>query len=193
MLKFRVLLFAGLLISLCTALQAQDSKEYFIRQPLSLRFSYQLLHSTHQNNFTGGSFDVNVDMTKHLMLGAGVQYAGRHLHYDNGWTLTHLRFFPVYLNTIYAFCPARRFQPYLHTEEGISFNHYNKLDTTVLPTPYPVSEPGLYLSGNLGTNIIFLNHLKAFTELGYKGFKHSTNELDVNPHGVTGRLGIDIY
>lgn len=174
------------------SVRAQNEKELYFRRPLTLRFTYQLLHSTHSDNFKGGSFDVNVGMTKHITLGIGAQYAGTRLHGDNGWVLTNLRLLPVYLNSIYTFCTSCTFQPYIHTEEGISFNHYNKLDSSVSYLPFKVKESGLYLSGNVGMNISLFNHFKAFSEIGYKGFKHSINALDVNPHGFTMRAGLDL-
>ena len=172
------------------SLAAQNEKEYFYNRPITFRLSYQLLHSTHRTNFTGGSFDIDFAMSNHFLLGLGTQYAATPYHQDNGWVLTKLRFFPLYLNSIYTLCSRCLFQPYIHTEEGISFNHYNKLDTSISPVPFKVSEAGLYLSGNAGMNVTLSKRLKIFSEIGYKGFKHSFNDLDVNPHGVTVCAGL---
>ena len=194
MFKRRTIIFAVLLfcLLLCTHLiYAQDSTRSNIN-PFSLRVAFQYLRSTHATIFNGASVDGNYNLSPHFAAGLGVQYAGTHLHPDNGWILTDLRLLPVYTSQIYTFLPEHRVQPFIHTEEGISFNHYNKLDSAVAPQPYKVSEEGLYLSGNAGVDIVLLKHLKVFTELGYKGYKHSTYDLDVNPHGLTARIGIEL-
>ena len=170
-------------------LQAQDSTRSNAG-PFSFRTDFQYLRSTHATIFDGASVNGDYQMSPHFALGLGVQYAGTHLHNDNGWVLTNLKLLPVYISQIYTFLPTHRVQPYIHSEEGISFNHYDKLDLAVKPSPYKVSEEGLYLSGNGGVDIVLLKHLKVFTELGYKGYNHSTNDLDVNPHGLTTRVGI---
>lgn len=193
--KYRTTAFAFFCVAAlaCCAVQssAQFDKMYAFRAPFSVRFSYQLLSSTHGDNFTGGSIDFNVSASTHWRVGAGVQYAANHRHFDNGWTLTHLHFLPLYVTTIYTFCPTCRFQPYLHSEEGISFNHYYKTDPAVSNMPYKIAETGLYLSGNAGLNVTTANDGKIFTEMGYKGFKHSLNDLDVNPHGFAVRTGFE--
>ena len=170
---------------------AQDSSHHSHVTNIFFRFSYQLLHSTHKDNFNGGSIDASYKLSPHFAAGLGVQYAGTPRHFDNGWILTNLRLLPVYINTIYTLCINHRLQPYVHTEEGISVNRYNKLDSTVSPQPYKVSEAGLYLSGNIGVSFSLSSHTKIFTEIGYKGYKHSTNDLDVNPHGFTARIGLN--
>ena len=191
--RMAVFLIISCLCLLSFSVYAQHDNLVLFRQPVSLRFTYQLLHSTHKDNFNGGSVDLNFSTSKHIILGAGVQYAGTHLHYDNGWVLTNLRMLPVYLNSFYVFCPHSQVQPYLHTEEGISFNHYNKVNTALSPLSYKVSETGLYLSGNLGSRVMISDDVNGFTEIGYKGYKHSVNDLDVNPHGVTLRSGFEFY
>lgn len=172
-------------------LQAQDSARSNI-SPFSFRADFQHLRSTHATIFNGVSANGDYNVSPHFSVGLGVQYAGTHLHNDNGWVLTNLKLLPVYTSQIYTFLPTHRVQPYIHSEEGISFNRYDKLDPVVVPHPFKVSEEGLYLAGNGGVDIVLLKHLKVFTELGYKGYKHSANDLDVNPHGLTTRLGIEL-
>lgn len=183
----------GLVYTLLHAcsLYAQDSTQQKDK-PFAFRAAYQYLRSTHATIFNGASIDGDYAVSPHFTAGLGIQYAGTHLHPDNGWILTDLRLLPVYTSQIYTLLPTHRLQPFLHTEEGISFNHYNKLDTAVAPQPYKVSEKGLYLAGNAGINVVLLKHLKLFTELGYKGYKHSAHDLDVNPHGLTARFGVEL-
>lgn len=171
--------------------KAQDSAS--TRKHMAfIRTSYQFMHSTHSTNFNGVSADINWMVTRHIALGGGLQYASTPLHNDNGWVLTRLRLFPVYFNNLYQFCTACQVQLYFHSEEGISVNHYHKLDPTISDKPYLVTEGGLYLSADIGTNVVISPHLKAFTEIGYKGYRHSFNALDVNPHGFTARVGIEL-
>ncbi|MDQ2752253.1 MAG: porin family protein, partial [Bacteroidota bacterium] len=161
-------------------------------QPVSFRASYQLLHSTHRTNFNGVSVDANHQFTKRFSAGIGVQYAATPKHPDNGWQLTHLHLLPVYANGIYTFNTNHIVQPYLHTEAGISFNHYYKRNAAASLSPFAVSETGLYLSENVGVRFALWQQTHLFVEAGYKGYKHSFNALDVNPHGFTVRAGIEL-
>lgn len=185
----RWLLIGCCVACLCKNNFAQNQKGE-THQRLIFRASYQLLHSTHSTNFNGGSIDVNRRFTKHWVAGVGVQYAATPQHPDNGWLLTRLHLLPVYLNGIYTFKTKHAVQPYLHTEAGISFNHYYK--SYAASQPFEVSETGLYLSENVGVNIAVSAHVRLFVEAGYKGYKHSFNALDVNPHGFTMRAGIEL-
>ena len=188
------LFFAIICFLVCCAnnrVNAQN-KDNAIQQKISFRIAYQLLHSTHATNFNGVSIDADYRFSNHFASGIGIQYAATRRHPDNGWMLTNLHLLPVYLNAIYAFNINHTVQPYIHVEAGVSFNHYHKLDTTVSSSPFPVSEAGLYLSGNGGVNISVSRTTQLFFEMGYKGYKHSTNDLDVNPHGFTIRTGIGL-
>lgn len=176
---------------LCNCLFAQSKKPDTFR-PVSLRLTYQLLHSTHTTNFKGASIDADYHFSNRFATGIGIQYAATHRHPDNGWVLTNLHLLPVYVNSIYMFNPNHVVQPFVHAEAGVSFNHYHKLDTAVSPAPFPVSEMGLYLSGNGGVSFAVSPHNHLFVEMGYKGYKHSANALDVNPHGFTMRTGIEL-
>ena len=152
--------------------------------------SYQWMHTTHTTIINGGAVDVNYALSPHVALGLGVQYASAPLHNDNDWVLTKLRFVPVYFNNIFSFWPHHRLHPYFHAEEGVSFNSYNKLDLAQSPQPFKVREAGLYLSGNFGGLYTITKRLGIFAEIGYKGYKHSFDEYDINPHGITLRGGI---
>ena len=187
----RWLLVVFLVSSLCKDISAQNKKSD-APQPVSFRLSYQLLHSTHGTNFNGGSVDADHQFTNRLALGVGIQYAATPEHPDNGWLLTRLHLLPVYINGIYIFNTKHIVQPYLHSEAGISFNHYYKLDVTVSSSPFPVSEAGLYLSENVGVSFVVSPNMHLFVGTGYKGYKHSFNALDVNPHGFTIRTGIEL-
>ncbi len=186
---FRCLLVGIFMSCFCKSIFAQNQNSD-IHQPLIFRFSYQLLHSTHGTNFNGGSIDANRQFTNRLIAGIGVQYAATPEHPDNGLMLTRLHLLPVYLNGIYLFKTKTMVQPYLHSEAGISFNHYYK--RYAASSPFPVSETGLYLSENAGASFVVSQHTRLFIEAGYKGYKHSFNALDVNPHGFTVRTGIEL-
>ncbi len=186
---FYLCLLVGFFTSyLCNSIYAQNQNK--AHQPLLFRASYQLLHSTHSTNFNGGSIDVNRQFTNHWVAGIGVQYAATPEHPDNGWRLTRLHLLPVYLSAIYTFNAQHIVQPYFHTEAGISFNHYYK--SNAASQPFAVAETGLYLSENVGARFIVSQHIHLFVEVGYKGYKHSFNALDVNPHGFTMRAGIEL-
>ncbi len=190
--KFRLFLLTYCLVGCAGLFVKAQNINNNVLQPVSLRFTYQFMHSTHKNNFNGVSIDADYHFSKCFATGIGIQYAATPRHPDNGWTLTNLHLLPLYVNSIYTFNTTHTVQPYIHVEAGISFNHYHKLDTAVSSSPTYVSETGLYLSGNGGVSFAVSPHTHVFVEMGYKGYKHSANALDVNPHGFTMRTGIEL-
>lgn len=155
----------------------------------SIRVNAENLFSTHNDNFTGANASYSVRVNMKWELGAGIEYAHNHYHGDNGWNLYHLNFIPVYVEERFNFLQNKKWAPYAHLQEGISFNSYSK-EFQDHPGPrYPVHESGFYGFAGAGLNYFFSTNAGLFAETGLKGFKLSTNNLDVNPHGITGKLG----
>ena len=149
------------------------------------------LYSTHNDHFTGVSFRINRTVTKNFSIGAGLQHSHTPVHRDNGWNLYRLQFFPLFVSQTYSLRADKKTYPFLHAEEGISFNRYSKeYQNNPGPLSY-IKEKGIYayFGGGLSSNVNGKFNLTA--EAGFKGFHFSANQLDVNPHGVTGKLGVE--
>jgi hypothetical protein len=152
----------------------------------------QVLRSTHGNSFWGGSVAADYRLSKPVSIGLGLEYTYCPYHLDNGWDLYNLNFLPVYLEEKFRLPGNHRVVPYLHLEEGISFNRYDKIDPSVSPDRYPVREKGFYGYSGLGLQLLQTHHSNLYVEIGLKGFRITTNNLDVNPHGLTAKIGVTI-
>lgn len=148
----------------------------------------QCLHSTHGNNFWGISLAGDRSLSKNLSLGIGFEYTYATKHFDNDWMLYNLNFLPVYTEQRYLLLPARKASPFIHLEEGISFNQYDKTYPSGNAPPEKIHEQGLYLQGGMGLQWKISPRHSILTECAIKSFKTSTNNLDVNPHGLNIRL-----
>ena len=150
----------------------------------------QALRSTHDNYFLGGSIMVARPFSRTVELGIGVEVSHARYHPDNGWQLHHLYFIPLFVATRFNLVRKRKTTVYLQTDQGVSLAHYQKQDGKVSQIPYGVTEYGYY--GYAGGSIRWqvIRHVLIQVETGMKSFHLSTNELTVNPHGLTLRLGV---
>ena len=158
-------------------------------RPLILTADGILLHSTHKNNFPGVSAGVLTQLNKHWLAGGGAEYSWSPSHDDNGWKLTSLRFAPLYGDFRWYPWAVGIVKPYVRCSVGISFNSYKKVDEFGVG-PYQVREFGLFSYGGIGANIALNSRFSLLAEAGLKGFRMSFNNLDVNPHGITYRVGL---
>lgn len=159
----------------------------FILQP-----SYEFMKSSHGNNFTGASVIVSYRVSKKVYLGLGTEFSYSPLHIDNGWRLSDLKFFPSYLDFKVNLKEYKRFWLFFNISTGISFAKYTKDDYYKPGNPYNVSEKGLYIFAGTGCHIGITKKISSIIVLGFKGFHMSFNNLDVNPHGLTLRIGLII-
>ncbi|MBZ5858450.1 hypothetical protein [Flavihumibacter profundi] len=152
----------------------------------------QLLHSTHGTNYWGFSLSAERLVSPVTSLGIGAEYSYCSYHEDNGWNLTNLNFFPVYVQERFSLFPKSRLQPYIRLEEGVSFNNYNKELQNANEGIQHVYEAGIY--GHMGIGIIWLKVKKTscYLEAGLKSYNITFDNLDVNPHGFTARIGLTI-
>ncbi|ULQ51050.1 hypothetical protein [Flavihumibacter fluvii] len=152
----------------------------------------QCLRSTHGNNFRGTSVAVDKSISVPLSIGLGIEYTYTPTHLDNGWNLSNLNFLPVYAEERWQFKPLNATHAFVHFSEGISFMRYDKSIPDSNVPKHTLHESGFY--GYAGLGLLWKlgrrNHL--LTELGIKSFKITTNNLDVNPHGLTFRMGLAI-
>lgn len=84
----------------------------------------------------------------------------------------------------------RKFEPYIRLQEGISFINYNKEDQASPGKRTFVKEQGFYGYAGAGTDFNLNKKLGLFLETGIKSFHISGNDLDVNPHGINGKIGL---
>ena len=150
----------------------------------------QNLNSTHGTNFKGADVVVSYQLSPSFSLGLGPEYSYTGYHFDNGYNLTKLKFLPVFADSKLDLSKGRTITPFLHLSTGISFANYYKEDVNALGTLYHVSESGLYAYSGFGVSCKLGNSISTFIETGFKGFHMSFNALDINPHGLTFRLGL---
>ncbi|SDE14063.1 hypothetical protein [Niabella drilacis] len=154
-----------------------------------LRLNVEDLYSTHSNHFAGASASYNRYWGNKWALGVGVEYSGTAYHDDNGWNLYHLNFIPVYVSAYFNIGTYRQWTPYAHLQEGISFAWYDKEFPDHPGTRHRIREKGGYGYGGAGTRYAVSPGSGFFLEAGMKAFHLSFNNLDVNPHGFTSKLG----
>lgn len=150
----------------------------------------QALRSTHDNYFLGGSLTVVHPFSRTVELGIGAEVSHARYHPDNGWQLHHLYFIPLFVATRFNLIQRGKATVYLQTDQGVSIAHYQKQDSMISHTPYGVNEYGYYEYAGGGIRWRVIRHILIQVETGMKSFHLSTNELTVNPHGLTLRLGV---
>lgn len=128
-------------------------------------------------------------MSSRFAIGVGVEYSHSNLHMDNGWILTRLQFLPVFADFKYVLTRNTLIQPYLEIAPGASFIQYYKRDEYIPQTPYRLRAIGLYLYGGGGVILNVAKNFSPIIGIGFKGFHMSTNSYEVNPHGLTFRVG----
>jgi hypothetical protein len=151
--------------------------------------AFELLRSTHSNLFYAPSIKVNYLFTNGLEPGFGFEYATTPIHHDNGYVLYKLKFLPVYGNLKYNFKTTKKIRPYVETSLGISFNKYDIAEDPTPEIKSKVSEKGFYVYTGFGAKYGITPKLNTFLAVGLKGYKMSTNDLDINPHGLSFMLG----
>ena len=164
-----------------------------LRKTYSYNLNYVDMRSTHQNHFRGANFMVWQKLKKNFSLGLGIEYAHSSFHGDNGYNLYNLTFIPVFLDVRYNFkTESRKFQPYLTIEPGLSFAKYKRENQNTGNVRIKISERGLYLYLGTGAKYQINKHLAPIVDFGFKGYKMSFNNLDINPHGIVLRAGLVI-
>ncbi len=148
------------------------------------------MHSTHGTQFRGISGTFSKRLSSHFSLGAGVEYSHSPLHDDNGWELTKLNFFPVFVSEQFRFLPNKKLAPYLHLRQGISFISYYRERQANRGVVSHVREKGFYGYAGSGALYKFSRKWTANVEGGLKAFHISNNNLDINPHGITIGVGL---
>ncbi len=157
---------------------------------LHYRIEFQDLYTTHADHFRGASLIISKSLSPVFSLGISAEFSGAASHPDNGWNLYQLRFLPVCIDEQFKLSKQSKIYPVIHFAQGISFIRYLK-ETPALPgIKQFIKETGLYAYGGAGLVWQLSHRLSLLAEAGLKGFHLSTNNLDINPHGVVFRAGI---
>jgi len=179
--------FQFLLIALPFLVSAQQQDDDVGK--FSVSPAFELMRSTHSNLFYSPSLKVNHLFSNGLEPGIGVEYSSTPIHHDNGYVLYQVRFLPVYGNLKYNFKTSKKIRPYAETSLGISFNQYNRAEDPTPDVKTKVSEQGFYVYTGFGAKYRISQGINTFLAVGFKGYKMSTNDLDINPHGLSFTLG----
>lgn len=149
-----------------------------------------LLKTTHKTHFKGVNVGLNYVLSNTVSIGVGLEYSNIDFHNDNGWELRNLQFLPVYLEAKVLLKEFRKTNFYLRPAAGITMMRYTKANEDHSDSPHTINEQGLYLNLATGISYDVNKRIQPLLEVGFKGFKNSLNDLDVNPHGLTLRLGL---
>jgi len=164
---------------------------------------YQDLRSTHANHFKGFKVMAGYNVTPKLSVGIGVEDIYSLHHDDNGWKLSEVRLIPVILDARYILGENKLIVPFFELSTGITFlKYYKKLTVNAgspditerdgiyfFGSPFLVKEAGLYTYFGTGAYFRIGKHFMPFIGIGFKGYKMSFHNLDVNPHGINVEIG----
>ena len=168
----------------------KENKVVICNNKLRVAAEYQILNSTHGTRFTGGDVMLEYCYSKSFIIGLGSEFSHSKFHNDNGWNLYNLKFLPVFLDFKWTLTEGKRVIPFFHNSEGISFVGYEKENAFTIDTPHHVAEKGFYFYSGVGILLRLKKHFTPIVDLGFKGYHMSFNNLDINPHGLTLRLGV---
>lgn len=170
----------------------------------NLSMELQEMYSTHGSYFSGIGGVLNYLVSPSFSVGLGVEYAHSGFHPDNGWDLTKLNFIPVFVDSKIFLTNNRKVIPFAHLSTGITFKNYQKVWSDnpspsyanrykVPPTGvYHISEEGWYMYSGIGTSFKINEKLSTTIDVGIKAFHMSWNPWQINPRGLTVRLGITL-
>ncbi len=182
--KLIILLLLGSSISF-SALAQNSSKKTDSIPLFNFSAAYEFLRSTHQDFFNGPSVKITRNLPGNFKPGIGIGYATDYEHHDNGLVLYNMKLIPVYANLSYDFQSKSDFEPFIEASAGITFVKYNQGTDANPHADVPVHEQGLYLYGGFGMRYKVSEHFSPFVAAGFKGYHNSTNDMDINPHGIT--------
>jgi hypothetical protein len=165
---------------------SQNNQFFFEPTVLSMR-------SSHHNYFNGFSLLAGNNLTQRFSLAVGVEYSGNKHHHDNNWQLYNLTFKVILIREQFRIFSENKFKLSGDFREGISFVNYEKEEPLVRKNyRYHVREKGLYFYGGFDAKYQFSKKIAFVADFGYKGLHVSTNDLQVNPNGLTILSGLQI-
>ena len=160
---------------------------------LSVIAEYQYFKTCHHSRFDGGYAFLDYNATPNFALGLGIAYAYSDLHIDNGYNLRHVKVLPVLADFRYVPFDKWVVSPFVVADLGYStFLKYEQEDPAHVESTVNKTDRGLYTYGGGGL-LVKLNHrLTLYTTAGFTGMHMSFNNLDVNPRGLTNKLGVKV-
>lgn len=179
-----------------------QSKAQDFEKSVHVSAEYNYLYSTHSTKFRGPMVLVDKDLSKHWAVGFGIGYNTCSYHFDNDFDLKNLKFVPIVATVQYTITRSKLFDPYVIAKTGITIMSYDKRPADwdlkrqgkspdLNPAPYyKKTEAGLYAYVGAGTNVNISQKWQAYVNVGMLGYKMSFNNLDLNPHGVAGNVGL---
>lgn len=150
----------------------------------------EFLRSTHGNFFNGPSFKVTRNFSGGFKPGIGIAYATTSTHFDNGLILYKMKMLPVYANLTYDIPTKSKFEPFVETSVGMTFFNYDQATDADPNTSFHVKEHGLYIYGGLGLRYAVSKRFAPYVSTGFKSYNVTTNDLDINPHGISFQVGL---
>jgi len=171
---------------------------------INISLGLQEMYSTHGTYFSGIDGVLNYPLSPSFFVGLGVEYTHSRFHPDNGWNLTKINFIPVFIDSKLNLAKTRKFTPFAHLSTGVTFKNYRKVWSDH-PDPsyasrykdpptgvYNISEEGWYMYSGIGISYKISNKLSTYIDVGIKAFHMSWNPWQINPRGLTAKLGITL-
>lgn len=155
--------------------------------------AFELMRSTHSNLFYAPSLKVNYLFSNGLEPGIGIEYSTSSIHHDNGYVLRKVHLLPVYGNLKYNFNSNKKLSLFTELSIGHSFNRYHRATDSQPHIQKKITEGGIYMYTGLGTKYAITKNANVFFAVGFKGYKFSMNDLDINPHGLSFMLGCSFF
>lgn len=159
--------------------------------PFMVSVLYESMRTTHSNLFKSGSLCVSKMLNKRYEAGIGIETAFTPIHHDNGFVLYKLKFIPLFATIKYHFNQVSRFNFFVESSLGVSFNRYYRASDDSPEIKTKIKEKGLFVYAGAGLRYPLSKKVSLVTGFGIKGYKMSFNVLDINPHGISGMLGFN--
>ncbi|PZP43681.1 MAG: hypothetical protein DI598_15515 [Pseudopedobacter saltans] len=153
---------------------------------------YNYLYSTHSTKFRGPSVYLDKELNKHWAIGLGAGYNTCAYHPDNGYDLKDLKLVPIFASLTYTFSHNRLLDPYALFKTGVSIMSYDQKEENDNNPYQKIHSTGWYTYLGGGSAINISKSLQAYLNIGLIGYKMSFNDLDINPHGVAGNIGLRV-
>lgn len=154
-------------------------------------FETQILQSTHATKFKGINLIYAKQFAKNQSLGLGIELSGTGFHGDNGYHLFTLRFMPIFIDYRHLFFVDHKISIYAYADAGYTFARYTRVEIDNPTNKKKIKEGGIYLSGGVGLKYNLSKHFVPNLSVGFKGYRNSFNNLDINPHGLAFRIGLN--
>jgi len=158
---------------------------------LSVIAEYQYFKTCHHSRFDGGYFFLDYNASANFAIGLGIAYNYSTLHIDNGYNLRHVKVLPVLADFRYVPFANWTVCPFAVVDVGYStFIKYEQEDPAHVESTREVTDRGLYTFGGGGVLVKLSPRISLYTSAGFTGMHMSFNNLDVNPRGLTNKVGV---